>query len=68
MNRKMSHSRITYDDVVSIVTLKHNIVAQVLKDSIGIRVVVGYCWDIVTKLSLKECNDAKFFLLRNTRR
>ena len=27
---------------------------QVLKDSIGIWVVVGYCWKIVTKLSQKD--------------
>ena len=30
-------------DVVLIVTPKHNIVARVFKDSIGIWVVVGYC-------------------------
>ena len=35
----------TYDDVVLIVTPKHNIVAQVLKDSIGIWVGI---WDIKT--------------------
>ena len=43
MNRKMSSAIFTDVDVVLIVTTKHNIVAQVFKDSIGIWVVVGYC-------------------------
>ena len=32
-------------DVVLIITPKHNVVTQVFKDSIGIWVVVGYCWE-----------------------
>ena len=42
--QKQCHTAVfTCDDVVLIVTPKHNIVAQVLKDTIGIWVVVGYC-------------------------
>ena len=53
--QKKCHTAVfTYDDVVLIVSPKHNIVTQVLKDSIGIWVVVGYCWEIVTKLSQKD--------------
>ena len=58
----------TYDDVVLIVTPKHNIVAQVFKDSIGKWVVIGYCREIVTKLSQTGCNCAKYLLHRITRR
>ena len=35
-----------------IVTPKHNIVAQVLEDSIRTLVVVGYCWEIVEMINL----------------
>ena len=57
-----------YDDVVLIVTPKHNVVTQVFKDSIGILVVIGYCWEIVTRHSQTGCNYAKYLLLRSTRR
>ena len=58
----------TYDDVVLIVTPKHNIVAQVSKDSIRKWVVIGYCWVIVKKLSKTGSNYAKYLLLTSTRR
>ena len=54
MNRKCHTAVFTYDDVVLIVTPKHNIVAQFMKDSTGIWVVVRYYWEIVTKLSQKD--------------
>ena len=32
-------------DVVLIITPKHNVVTQVFRNSIGIWVVEGYCWE-----------------------
>ena len=55
-------------DVVLIVTPELNVVTQVSKIQLGYRVVIGYCWEIVTRHSQTGCNYAKYLLLRSIRR
>ena len=67
--QKKCHTAVfTCDDVVLIVTPKYNIVAQVSKIQLGYRVVIGYCWKIVTRHSQTGCYYAKYLLLRSARR
>lgn len=62
-----SESRVSEPGQILNVNQKHCAVTQLFNYLIEILVIVGYCWESMTRHSLLECNDAKILLHRTIR-